>query len=153
MWILYDTECNQTAGAVRTADRQSLEKEDEIYTTNRLIELFGLDSPEVQGEQAGGAAQSQTKTADEACHGHACTAGETSRTQVDETGNLEGILKEMLDYAAEKGMLAADSVVYRDLFDTKIMGLLMPRPAKSSGSSTIYIKRFLPKRLRITTMI
>ena len=107
-----------------------VEKEDEIYTTNRLIELFGLDSPEAQGEQAGGAAQSQTKTADEACHGHACTAGETSRTQVDETGNLEGILKEMLDYAAEKGMLAADSVVYRDLFDTKIMGLLMPRPSE-----------------------
>ena len=107
-----------------------VEKEDEIYTTNRLIELFGLDSPETQGEQAGGAVQSQTKTADEACHGHACTAGETSRTQVDETGNLEGILKEMLDYAAEKGMLAADSVVYRDLFDTKIMGLLMPRPSE-----------------------
>ena len=107
-----------------------VEKEDEIYTTNRLIELFGLDSPEAQGEQAGGAAQSQTKTGDEACHGHACTAGETSRTQVDETGNLEGILKEMLDYAAEKGMLAADSVVYRDLFDTKIMGLLMPRPSE-----------------------
>lgn len=34
-----------------------VEKEDEIYTTNRLIELFGLDSPEVQGEQAGGAAE------------------------------------------------------------------------------------------------
>ena len=107
-----------------------VEKEDEIYTTNRLIELFGLDSPEAQGEQAGGAAQNQTKATDEACHGHACTAGETSRTQVDETGNLEGILKEMLDYAAEKGMLAADSVVYRDLFDTKIMGLLMPRPSE-----------------------
>lgn len=122
-----------------------IEKEDEIYTTNRLIELFGLDSPEADGEQADravqngteaaekqtdGAAQSQTKTADEACHGHVCTAGETSQTQVDETGNLEDILKEMLDYAADKGMLAADSVVYRDLFDTKIMGLLMPRPSE-----------------------
>ena len=122
-----------------------VEKEDEIYTTNRLIELFGLDSPEADGEQADGAvqngtevaekqthgaAQNQTKTADEACHGHACTAGETSQTQADETGNLEEILKEMLDYAAEKGMLAADSVVYRDLFDTKIMGLLMPRPSE-----------------------
>ena len=122
-----------------------VEKEDEIYTTNRLIELFGLDSPEADGEQADGAVQngtevaekqthgavqSQTQTADEACHGHACIAGETSQTQADETGNLEDILKEMLDYAAEKGMLAADSVVYRDLFDTKIMGLLMPRPSE-----------------------
>ncbi len=107
-----------------------VEKEDEIYTTNRLIELFGLDSPEAAEKQTDGAAQSQTKTADEACHGHVCTAGETSQTQVDETGNLEDILKEMLDYAAEKGMLAADSVVYRDLFDTKIMGLLMPRPSE-----------------------
>ena len=104
-----------------------VEKEDEIYTTNRLIELFGLDSPEVQGEQAGGAAQNGTEVAVKQIDG---AAEEVSVDAADETGNLEGILKEMLDYAAEKGMLAADSVVYRDLFDTKIMGLLMPRPSE-----------------------
>ena len=42
---------------------------------------------------------------------------------------LEGTLKELLDYACEKG-LCEDSVVYRDLFDTKLMGLLTPRPSE-----------------------
>ena len=43
---------------------------------------------------------------------------------------LEEVLKGMLDYAYEKGILKENSVVYRDLFDTKIMGLLMPRPSE-----------------------
>ena len=43
--------------------------------------------------------------------------------------DLEVILKELLDYAVEKG-LCEDSVVYRDLFDTKIMGALTPRPSE-----------------------
>ena len=119
-----------------------VEKEDEIYTTNRLIELFGLDSPEVQGEQADGAAQNGAEVSGEQADGAAQNRAEAAGKQIDgaaeevsvdaadETGNLEEILKEMLDYAAEKGMLAADSVVYRDLFDTKIMGLLMPRPSE-----------------------
>lgn len=44
--------------------------------------------------------------------------------------DLEETLKEILDYAAEKGILENDSVVYRDLFDTKLMGCLMPRPSE-----------------------
>ncbi len=43
---------------------------------------------------------------------------------------LEEVLKGMLDYAYEKGILKENSVVYHDLFDTKIMGLLMPRPSE-----------------------
>ena len=43
--------------------------------------------------------------------------------------DLESTLKELLDYAVEKG-LTEDSVVYRDLFDTKLMGLLTPRPSE-----------------------
>jgi len=43
--------------------------------------------------------------------------------------NLENILKLMLDYAAEKGLIAENSVVYRDLFDTKIMGCMIPAPS------------------------
>ena len=49
---------------------------------------------------------------------------EETYTDVD----LESVLGEILDYAAEKGLLESDSVVYRDLFDTKVMGLLTPRP-------------------------
>lgn len=43
--------------------------------------------------------------------------------------NLEETLKELLDIAVEKG-LVEDSVVYRDLFDTRIMNTLTPRPAQ-----------------------
>lgn len=77
-----------------------IEREDKIYTTNRLLELFGLDELE--------------------------ESGETVSMSVEE---LEGVLKEMLDYACEQG-LVEDSIVYRDLFDTKIMGLLTPRPSE-----------------------
>ncbi len=41
---------------------------------------------------------------------------------------LEDILKGILDYAAEKG-ITPDSVVYRDLFDTKIMSIFVPMPS------------------------
>ena len=46
--------------------------------------------------------------------------------------SLEEILKELLDYAAEKGILENNSVVYRDLFDAKLMNCLMPRPSEVS---------------------
>ena len=43
--------------------------------------------------------------------------------------NLEQILAEILDYTVENG-ICEDSVTHRDLFDTKIMSLLMPRPSE-----------------------
>ncbi len=47
-----------------------------------------------------------------------------------EKGELEEILGILLDYAGEQGMLKGDSVVCRDLFDTKLMDCLMPRPSQ-----------------------
>lgn len=44
--------------------------------------------------------------------------------------DLEAVLKELLDYACEQGLLEEDSVTYRDLFDTKLMNCLMPRPSE-----------------------
>lgn len=43
---------------------------------------------------------------------------------------LEPVLKELLDYAYESGVLEENGVVYRDLFDTKLMAQLMPRPSE-----------------------
>ena len=40
---------------------------------------------------------------------------------------LEPVLNEILDYAVSKGIIE-DSIVYRDLFDTRVMNCLMPRP-------------------------
>ena len=42
---------------------------------------------------------------------------------------LEDVLKALLDEAVERGIIE-DSIVYRDLFDTKLMNCLMPRPAQ-----------------------
>ena len=75
-----------------------VEKEDVIFTTNKLLELFGL-------EELG---ECEEPTGEEA---------------------LEDILKGMLDYAVEAGIIE-DSITYKDLFDTKIMGMLMPRPSE-----------------------
>ena len=80
--------------------------EDKIYTTNRLLELFELDELEDVDEQK---------------------EQEIEGTDVEE---LEDILSGMLDYAYEKGILKENGVVYRDLFDTKIMSTLMPRPSE-----------------------
>ncbi len=76
-------------------------EEDVIYTTNRLLELFGLDDP-----------------------------GESGTDATMDVEELEEVLKGMLDYACGKGLLAEDSIVYRDLFDTRIMSVLMPRPSE-----------------------
>ena len=42
---------------------------------------------------------------------------------------LEDVLKELLDEAVKRGLIE-DSVTYRDLFDTRLMNCLMPRPAQ-----------------------
>ncbi len=43
---------------------------------------------------------------------------------------LAPVLEELLDDAHARGVLSENSVVYRDLFDTEIMGRLTPRPAQ-----------------------
>jgi UDPglucose--hexose-1-phosphate uridylyltransferase len=78
-----------------------VEKEDKIYTINRLLELFGLDDYE------------------------ATEAGADVKVE-----DLEEILSGLMDYAFEKGIMEENSVAYRDLFDTKIMSTLTARPSE-----------------------
>ena len=42
---------------------------------------------------------------------------------------LEKVLDELLKEAIDRGLIE-DSVVYKDLFDTRLMNCLMPRPAE-----------------------
>lgn len=44
--------------------------------------------------------------------------------------DLEQVLKELMDYAHETGVMPEDGIVYRDLFDTRLMNCLMPRPGE-----------------------
>ena len=48
---------------------------------------------------------------------------------IEEPVNLEETLDELLDEAVKRGLIE-DSIVYRDLFDTRLMNCLMPRPAQ-----------------------
>lgn len=73
--------------------------EDEIFVTNRILEVMQEDAYEEPSE---------------------------SYENVD----LESTLKELLDAAGEKGLIDAESITYRDLFDTKLMACLMPRPSE-----------------------
>ena len=86
-------------------------EEDVIYTTNRLLELFQLEGmEEVEALELEPAQDDK----------------DAQNTPIEA---LEGILKGLLDYACEQGMIE-DSITYRDLFDTKIMSVLMPRPSE-----------------------
>lgn len=86
-------------------DTGLVEKEDEIFTINRLLELFGLDELEEEnGENVVNIA-----------------------ADADGSG-LEKVLGEMMDYAHEVGLMPENDITHRDLFDTKIMSMLMPRP-------------------------
>lgn len=71
-------------------------KRDEIYVTNRIIEILNIDEFE-------------------------CSENFSDV-------NLEETLKELLDFAAEKGIIE-DNITARDLFDTKLMGALLPLPS------------------------
>lgn len=67
--------------------------------------------------------------------------------------SLELILSDLMDYAYKKGLMPENSILYRDLFDTKIMGCLTERPStvtnkfnhlydQSKESATDYFYKF-----------
>ncbi len=51
------------------------------------------------------------------------------KVEIQEERELAEILEDLLDYAAEQEILKENTVTMRDLFDTKIMGLLTPPPS------------------------
>lgn len=81
-----------------------IEEEDIIYTVNRFLELFQLEELEYDIN--------------------------VIKNMTCETEELEDILSDMMDYAYEQGIMKENSVGYRDLFDTKIMSVLVPRPSE-----------------------
>lgn len=94
---------------------------DVVFTTNRLLELFQLDELE------------ETETEEAAETTLSPEGGKDSGEEMNESSmaaELEGILGRMCDYGFEKGLMAENIVTYRDLFDTKIMSMLMPRPSQ-----------------------
>ena len=54
-------------------------------------------------------------------------------TPAERPVDLPAVLTALMNDAHARGVLKEDSVVYRDLFDTKLMGVLTPRPAQVIG--------------------
>ena len=97
--------------AIRTG---LIEECDRAYSLNRVAEILGLDEVEDCGVRL------------------------SIKAEEDE---LEEVLGTICDYAAEKGLIESNTVVYRDLFDTKIMGALTPRPSEvQSRFASLYIE-------------
>ena len=80
-----------------------IDEEERIYSINLLLDVLKLDDFENPG------ITEEVKSLSE---------------------DLEKILKGILDYALEAGLIENDSVVYRDLFDTKVMNCFCPRPSE-----------------------
>ena len=59
--------------------------------------------------------------------------------ELNENAGLAETLDVLCDYAYEKGLIPENTVTYRDLFDTELMGRLTPRPAEViSRFETLY---------------
>ncbi len=87
-----------------------LTEEDKIYTINALMELFQVDDIEDSTFEEYAVREPMTQECAETV--------------------LEDILEDMMTYAYENGIMKENSIVYKDLFDTKIMSLLMGRPSE-----------------------
>ncbi len=80
-----------------------IEREDVYYVVNKYLELLKVD--EYEGDIA--------EIID-------------ASLEID----LEQTLAEVLNYCAENGVLEENSIGYRDLLDTKVMEVLVPRPSE-----------------------
>lgn len=54
----------------------------------------------------------------------------TEPTEKSEPRRINEILSDICDIAVKNGKLEQDTTTYRDLFDTAVMGVLMPRPSE-----------------------
>ena len=88
-----------------------IEKEDIIFSVNSLLIILGQDNAEFELSEIEELALAIPE------------AG------IEDGSFLESVLKELDDYAAQNGFIENDSVVYRDLFDTRLMGVLTDRPS------------------------
>ena len=88
-----------------------IEKEDVIYAINSILIDLGIDAADYEAADI------------------EALAKELPADEIEKGTFLENVLKVLDDYAAANGLLENDSVVYRDLFDTKLMGELTDRPS------------------------
>jgi len=89
-----------------------IREEDRIFITNRYLEVFSLDEYEAAPIK-------------ESEHGDMDEGG----SKEPEETSLERILETLLEEALQIGVLKSDDIVSKDLFDTKLMGSMVPNPS------------------------
>ncbi|MGN8896604.1 UDP-glucose--hexose-1-phosphate uridylyltransferase [Flavonifractor sp. HCP28S3_F3] len=82
-------------------DKELIQPSEELWAANVLLDALGLDG---------------------------CSLPDPLPAMGE--GELPVVLDALLDDAAERGVLAENTITYRDLLDTKLMGVLTPRPAQ-----------------------
>ena len=81
-----------------------IEEEDRNYIINRYLEVFGAEE---------------------------FVLSEDDRKRVlEEEIDLQTVLDKLIDIAYERGILEVDGITQRDLYDTKLMGIMTARPAE-----------------------
>ena len=93
-----------------------IQPEDKICTINSLLELFQMDDLE-----------------DSVIEEFASRKREANGyifTQATAEAALEDILEDMMTYAYENGIMKENSIVFKDIFETKFMGLIVARPSE-----------------------
>ena len=96
-------------------DHRLIEPEDTVYVRNQLLDLLKLDAPY---EKTDGVMP--------------CEMAYTQSRKEAPADTPYPILKKILDYMVDRGMIDGEDVTHRDLMDAKIMGLLTPRPSEVS---------------------
>lgn len=92
-----------------------------VHTAVRKLVCYGLENGLISAED-------RIYSANALCEALCIDDYDPPEENFDKV-ELEPVLKELLDYAAERGIIE-DSIVYRDLFDTKLMGCITPRPSE-----------------------
>ena len=87
-----------------------IEENDAVYVRNRILTRLGLDSYEATNEK--------------------CV----------EICELSGILKDITDFAVEKGIIE-DSITFRDIFDTEIRRRIKMRGVPSYFGASFFVNK------------
>ena len=90
-----------------------LDVDDRIWAYNQILMVLQADSDDAFCEAAG-----------------AGSGGNTGPRGTEVTDDIAGILDRLCEIGLRTGALPDDGIVSRDLFDTKLMGVLTPRPSE-----------------------
>ncbi len=109
-------------------------KEDAVFAANSLFDLLKADPPgDYMPLQETGAEDflSGTAMAEDPADGPSVSGRPQDPEEAgwDPGADLEQILKTLLDEAVARGVIE-DGIASRDLFDTRMMGVLTPRPSE-----------------------